>query len=194
MEMKIQFRKSMKFFTLLLTSMIIATASATAYYQLTMKPKITTAALTVKFVNGGDSSAAGASISTDGTWVTLAGLKAYPNVTMIYEKAVNVSNLDGSPHSIRLRHVSIDPLSGWDVANFTSITFKLVNVAGSTVATFTYQVTGSGASAQWVLPSPTTPQSLPNGIEWTIRVEIVAVANATAGRVVNIEIALDVQP
>jgi len=191
---KIVFRKEMKLVTLLLTSMLIATASATVYYGLTMKPKVTTTALIVKFVSGDDSTSAGASISGDGTWVNLAGLKAYPNVTLTYEKAVNVSNIDNTAaHSVSLRHVSITPASGWDVANFTSITFKLVKVDASVAATFAYTVSGTGASSTWTTPSATAYQSIPLSTQWTIRVEIVTKANASTGIAVDIEIALDVQ-
>jgi len=193
---KILFRKEMKLVTLLLTSMLIATASATVYFGLTMKATVTTTAVpVVQFVTGDDSgsSAADAVISGDGTWVSLNGLKAYPNVTLTYEQAVNVSNTDGTAHSIKLTHSSISPASGWDVANFTSITFKLVNAAGSTVATYAYTVSGTGASSTWTTPSSATYYSLPNNTEWTIRVEIVTKPSATGGVVINIEMKLDVQ-
>lgn len=193
---KIQFKKSLKFLTLLLTAMIIATASASVYFGLTMESTVTTtAAPVVKFVAGNDSgsSAANALISTDGTWVSLAGLKAYPNLTLTYEQAVNVSNTDSSAHNIRLSHVSISPASGWDVANFTSITFKITNVAGSTVATFAYTVSGSGASSAWSTPSSTAYQSLSASTEWSIKVEIVTKPSATADVVISIDMTLDVQ-
>lgn len=193
---KVQFKKSIKFLTLLLTAMIIATASASVYFGLTMESTVTTtAAPVVKFVAGNDSgsSAANALISTDGTWVHLAGLKAYPNLTLTYEQAVNVSNTDSSDHDIRLSHVSISPSSGWDVANFTSITFKITNVAGTTVATSAYTVTGSGASSTWSTPSPTSYQTLPQNTEWSIKVEIVTKPNATSGVDISIEMTLDVQ-
>jgi len=197
MEMKkIQLRKSLKFLTLLLTAMIIATASATVYFGLTMKATVTTTAVpVVQFVAGDDSgsSAADALIASDGTWVSLNGLKAYPNVTLTYEQAVNVSNTDGSAHNIRLRHSSISPSSGWALTNFTSITFKLVNAAGATVETYAYTVSGTGASSTWTTPSSTTYYSLPNNTEWAIRVEIVTKPSATPSVAINIEMLLDVQ-
>lgn len=58
---KIQFKKSMKFLTLLLTSMLIATASATVYFELILKSKVTTTAVpAVQFVSGNDSGATAA--------------------------------------------------------------------------------------------------------------------------------------
>jgi len=192
---KITAKKPLKLLVILLSWMIVATASAAIYYSLSMEPKVTTyGAAPVIFVQGDDSATAGASISTDGSWASITNLKAYPNVTMTYDQALNVSNTDTSAHNIRLRHLSISPASGWDVANFTSITFKLVNVAGTEVATFAYTVTGTGASASWNLPSPTGYQSLPgSNTEWAIKIEIIAEANASAGIEVDINIALDTE-
>lgn len=125
--------------------------------------------------------------------MSLNGLKAYPNVTLTYEQAVNISNTDTASHSIRLRSVSISPASGWDVANFTSISFKICDVTGTTLETLTYTVTGTGASSAWSSPSPTGYQSLPASTEWSIRVEVVTKPSATPSIVMNIDMRLDVQ-
>jgi hypothetical protein len=197
MEMKkLLFRKEMKLVTLLLTSLLIASASAAVYFSLSMKATVTTtAASPIQFVAGNDSgsSAANAIISGDGTWARLAGLTAYPNVTLTYEQAVNVSNTDSSAHNIRLSHVSISPASGWDVANFTSITFKITNVAGTELASFAYTVSGSGESSTWSTPSPMEYQSLPATTKWSIKVVIVTKPGASEGVAVNIDMLLDVQ-
>jgi len=180
-----------------LTSLLIATASATVYFELTIKAKVTTTTVpVVQFVQGNDSgsSAADALISGDGTWVSLNGVKAYPNVTLTYTQAVNISNSDTSAHNIRLRNVTITPSSGWELTNFTSITFKLTDVDGNTMETYSYTVSGSGAASTWSQSFPTGYQSISgNNTKWSIRVEIVTKPSATEGVEINIDMRLDVQ-
>ena len=193
---KLLFRKEMKLVTLLLTSLLIASASATVYFGLTMKASVTTSsAASIIFVSGNDSgsSAANAIISSDGTWARLAGVKAYPNLTLTYEQAVNVSNTSGASRNIKLTHVSISPSSGWSVNNFTSVTFRLVNAAGTTVASYAYTVSGSGASASWTTPSSASYYSLPNSTKWSVRVEVVTKASASSGVAIDVDMTLDVQ-
>jgi len=124
--------------------------------------------------------------------VRLAGLKAYSNVTLVYEEAVNISNTDSNTQNIRLTHSSISP-AGWSANNFTSITFKLVNKAGTTVETYAYTVIGSGASATWSTPTSTTYYPVPATTEWSVRVEIVTKPNASPSAVISIDMILDVQ-
>lgn len=190
---KTQLKKAAKFFTLLLTAIFIATASAAVYFELALESQVTTQLAAVRFVSGDDSTEAGVSISGDGTWASLGGLKAYPNVTLTYEQAVNISNTDTSSHDVRLRSVSITPASGLDVANFTSISFKICDVSGTTLETLTYTVTGAGASAAWSSPSPTGFQSLPQNTEWSIYVEIEAEPGASENVIISVDMRLDVQ-
>ena len=88
---KIPFKKSMKLLTLLLTSMLIATASAAVYYSITAEPQVTVTGLTIKFTTGDDS--AGSTVYD--AWCGLA-LKSYPNATLTYDQAVNITNSDSS--------------------------------------------------------------------------------------------------
>jgi len=192
---KVLSRKEMKLVTLLLTSLLIATASATVYYSLVMGPtRVTTAAASIKFVAGDDSgsSAAGASgYTTDGTWVKFTNLKAYPNATVTYEQAINLSNTDTSnAHSVRFRHKSITNLNGSATSgNFTRIAFLLVAPNGAKQIT-SFNYTGG---VSWSTPSTTGYISIPANQEWAIRVETLAVSGATANVMVEIEIYVDVQ-
>jgi len=166
--------------------MLIATASATIYYSLTMEPRVTVSTPVVNFVSG-DDTPTGSTVND--AWCRLL-LKSYPNATLTYEKAVNISNTDSVAHSMQLRHVDITPASGnSDVGNFTSITFKLVNSTGSVQATFEYTVSGT----TWTTPSDTGYYSIPASTQWTIKVETLSPATASAGIVCDIEIAVDVQ-
>lgn len=188
---RIMAKRSTKLLFLLISTSLIMTASAAVYYALLMESDVTISEAKVYFTDGDDSSAAGYSPGTNNTYAQLASLKAYPNVTLTYEQAVNVTNTDDSAHDIRLRHISITPASGDDVGNFTSITFYLIDTTGGVQGTLTYTVSGSS----WDPPSsPTDWESLPgSNTEWTIKVETKAVAGAKSSISCSITIAIDVQ-
>jgi len=173
--------KPLKLLALLLTSMLIATASATVYYSIIMEPTVTISQATVIFEQGTDWP--GGSLGTNSTYVSLT-IKAYPNVTLTYEEPLNISNTDTSAHDVRLRHVSITPASGSaSVSNFTFINFTLNSVD------FDYTTTGD----TWNNPSDMTYQSLPASTEWAVKIETKAAAGATDALTCTLVIAVDVQ-
>lgn len=184
---KIAFGRPVKLLTLLLSSMIIGTASAAVYYTLVMEPRVTVTALTVKFVNGGDTPAGS---TVNDAWCRLL-LKSYPNATLTYDQAVNISNTDASnAHSIQLRHVSITPDgTAYVGGNFTSIKFYLLDHTGAQQTTFIYTNNGT----HWSPPSDTGYYSIPANKEWIFKVETLSPAGATVNTVCDIEIAVDVQ-
>jgi len=184
---KILFRKEMKLITLLLTSLLIATASASVYYSLTWQPRVTTVALIVKFVSGADSGNA----TVNDSWARLY-LKSYPNATLTYEKGLNISNTDTlAAHRVSLEHVSITPTEpNWDIGNFTRIKFYLIAKNGTVATTFEYTTNGGN---NWNEPAQTSYYWIPASEEWTLKIETLSPANAVAGKQANIQIALDVR-
>jgi hypothetical protein len=188
---KITVKKPLKLLVILLSWMIVATASAAVYYSMYMEPSVTTSVADVCFVAGGDSGAAGATgYAANGTWVRLASLKAYPNCTVTYDEAINITNQGSSWHEFRLRHSSISPDGTSDVANFTSIKFQLFAPNGTQYGgDFAYTVTGNN----WNAPANMAYQGIPAGEEWAILAEIEAVAGAWAGITVEIDIQVDVR-
>ena len=178
--------KSMKFLTLLLTSMLIASASAAVYYSLTWQPRVTVqSAPAVGFTNG-DDTPAGSTVNS--AWARLL-FKSYPNTTLTYDEGMNITNNDVSSHQIRLRHLSISPANGAAaVSNFTTIRFTLIAQDGTTVTTFEYTTTGDN----WNTPSTTSYYTIPASQEWTLKVETLSPAAATATTEANLQIALDV--
>jgi len=188
---KILFRKEMKLVTLLLTSMLIATASATVYYSLTMESKVTTATPVVKFIAGADSGTAGATgYTTDGTYVKLASLKAYPNATLTYDEAIKINNTDTGTHKFRLRHGSIN--NDTDTSNFYSIVFKLIAPNGTQYGgDFTYD--NSDGNDLWTVPSDMTYMNILAAQEWSVRVVTKAASNAATSVTATVVIYVDVQ-
>ena len=189
MEIKnILYRKEMKLITLLLTSLLIASASAAVYYSMIAQPNVTVSVGSIIFVQGADWPTTGSTMGTNSTWARLA-LKAYPNATLTYDKPLNVSNTTGSAHLFRLRHVSITPASGNTVSNFTFVNFVVKNTAGTSQASFNYTTSGD----TWTTPATTSYLSLPANTQWIIYVETKATAGANTDIVADIQIAIDVQ-
>ncbi|MDH7478216.1 MAG: hypothetical protein QHH17_07540, partial [Candidatus Bathyarchaeota archaeon] len=71
--MKINYKKSLKLATLLITAIIIATVSADVFEQMFMKSTITVEGVEVKYTTGNDTAAAGGTINDPGTEVTFKG-------------------------------------------------------------------------------------------------------------------------
>lgn len=190
--MKKTIKKSIKMLLITIISLFVVSASAATYYSLVAEPHAATAGAALQFVAGDDSSNVGATgYTTDGTWVRFTSVKAYPNATLTYEEAINVSNTDASnPHSLRFRHGSITNLNGTSTpGNFTKIAFILIAQNGTTIIS-SFNYTGGGS---WSTPSTTSYVSIPASEEWTIRIESKAVSGAMLNIMVEIDIYIDVQ-
>jgi hypothetical protein len=170
-------RKYIDLLVLLLISVLVVSASAAVYYVMSMQSTATIAAAPVYFITAGDSSGV-LTLGTNGTYARLS-LNAYPNVTNIYQQAVNLTAT--AAKQVQLAPVSITPSSGANVANFTSVVFRLVRSSGAQVANFTYTTSGSGAAATWVIPSATSYVSISNGEKMAIQVELKAAPGAKSG-------------
>jgi len=187
---KLVSRKEMKLVTLLLTSLLIATASAAVYYSLSMQSTITTATTSVWFEEGADNATAVVSLSPDKTVATMTGLKAYPNASYTYTDPVRVRNNGSVAYDIRLTPVS---LSG-NTTEFVFVKFLLRNgtsESSPTLASLNYTCDGS----DWTVPSATDWVSIPAtnpDTQWAITVITKAKDNAQSASV-TIEIAVDVR-
>ena len=185
----IKVKKSSKFLILLLASILVGTANAAIFYSLTMQPQVTVSTPVIKFDHGTDEPSGS---TVNDAWCRLTA-KSYPNATLTYEKAVYLNNTDSvNSHSFRLRYVSITPTNGTaDVANWNSIKFLVYNSSGY-VCSFNFTV----SSNNWML-APSSGQtnyySIPASTVWWIRLETLSPATATAGKVCNMQIAIDVQ-
>lgn len=179
-------RRWLDFLALLLISMLIVSASAAVYYGMLAQSTATVAAASVCFTDGSDSSGI-LTLGTNNTYASLS-LDAYPNVTLYYDQAVNVTATDAK--EVRLRHVSISPDdSNPSVSNFTSVVFRLLKADATEVGTLTYNTTGD----VWNEPTYTSYTAIGIGEEWIIKVEIKAAAGANTGVSTTIMITVDVR-
>jgi len=182
-------KKPLKFLTLLLTAMLIATASAAVYYSLSMQPSVTISEAVVKFVAGTDWP--GGNMGVNGTWCTIS-LKAYPNATLTYDEPLNLSNTAGSNKTFHLTYQS-GLVDGWSAANWTFVNFTIMDASGSAVSggDFDFYTTGTGAATAWQTPTMSDLE-IPATTQWTIKVETKAAEGAWLNEVVNIVITVDV--
>lgn len=179
-------RKSLDLIVLLVISLLIIAASAAVYYAMLAQTTATVAVVPVYFKAGGDSTG----VFTPGTNNTYASLSldAYPNVTLTYDQAVNLTA--SADKEVQLRHVSINPGDGDpSVSNFTSVVFTLIKADSTVNGTLTYTASGDN----WAEPTSTGYVPILNGEEWTIKIEIKAAAGANTGVSTTIVIAVDVK-
>lgn len=182
---KVKWTKTLKMFALLISALLIATASAAVYYSLNSTATITVAGTDVWFEAGTDNgTACTVTLSPQKSVATITGLKAYANASQTYENPIDVHNNSTSQaYQVRLRHVS---LSGNDT-EFVYIKFTLNASAGS--VTLNYTCDGSS----WTIPSDTAWTTLAISEDASVIIETKAKDNATAGAAVTIQIAVDVQ-
>ena len=118
---KIRFGKSMKFLTLLLTSMLIATASALMYDYMFQTGTIGVQGMTLEWQLGTDNATAGTQIA--GVTASLTTLKGPPNGTRVYTDPVRLKN-KGSAVTYDLL---IDSVTG-DTSYMSSIVVRLYSL------------------------------------------------------------------
>jgi len=119
---KIPFRKSMKFLTLLLTSMLIATASAAIYNYMFQTGTIGVEGMTLEWQLGADNATAGTQIA--GVTASLTTLKGPPNGTRVYTDPVRIKNIGSGAVTFDLL---IDTVTG-DTGNMSSIVVRLYSL------------------------------------------------------------------
>jgi hypothetical protein len=183
--MNVNYKKNLKFVTLLISALLIGTASASIYYALNISGTVTVA-VTVCFGQGSDWPS-GSQMGTGNTSVTLS-LKAYPNTTLTYGEALKVNNTQNGTPSVRLRHITITN-STTDVANFTFINIILLDDGSNQMGYLNYTVSGN----DFILTSDTGYDQMSANAVWSIRIETKAEADATAGIDVTLQVAVDVQ-
>jgi hypothetical protein len=191
---KMRLKKSAKFLTLLLTSMLIASVSAAVYYSLSATSTIQTDTTDVWFKAGSDNGTyCDVQLSPDNTTATITGLKAYPNSSYTYIDPIRVVNNGSIDHNVRLRHGSI---SGTNDGNFTYVNFMLRNGTDENATVLvTLAYTYNTTSSSWNNPNPTGWNNMTAenpDTEWSITIETMAIDSAESASV-TIEIKVDVQ-
>jgi hypothetical protein len=172
---------SLETLALLLAALIIVGVSAAVYNIFYMRfSPVSVEEAKVKFVQGEDSVAAGASIGTNGTSVLFNSISGWPNTTRIYEGIVGIKNFDTQERNIRLE------FDGWS-GDTTAIEYIHVKVfdendqqQGNTV-----EVGTDGSS--------TGDMEIQAGTTWRVQLEIKWKADALSTYQVSFALRLIVQ-
>jgi hypothetical protein len=124
--MKLNYKKSLKLVTLLVTSLIIATASAGVVNQMFMNATpITVEGLTLKWVLGNDATSAGASIDT--ATVTMNQLKGPAGQLRTYQDPVRINNTGATTVTF---NITVQELSG-STSQLGLLVVRIYNVTNS---------------------------------------------------------------
>jgi len=178
-------RRWLDFLILLLTSTFVVSASAAVYYGMLSPSSATVKVAPVHFIAGNDSPGI-LTLGANQTYATLT-LDAYPNVTLYYDQAVNITA--EASREIRLRPVSINPNNDPSVGNFTNVVFRLIRADMTEAGVLSYTTTGN----MWNSPILTSYVPIASGEILAIKIEITAAPGAISGVSANIVIAVDVR-
>ena len=191
-------KKSLRIGVLILSTLLIGTVSATVYYSLQTRTNATTSSAVVKLISGTDSTSAGASINTVGTYASLA-IKTYPNATVTYQQALNISNTDSIIHKVRLNSQSVSGGQGSYSNSTSNIQFSIVALNGTAYGPVTYK--GANGGSPWTTTCTTgscatstttvyivVPASTKFAIQVVATADATAVASVTTTIVINIDV------
>lgn len=175
-------RRLLRTFLLFLASLLIVTATASVYNLLYMQSvSIGAEAADVQFVTAADSTAAGASIGINGTYVRFNSMAGWPNSTRTYEAAAGIRNLDTVARTIELKFDLAGDWSG-DTANIDSITVIVRDTAGGTLQGAIINVGTAGSSTGAI--------SIPAGTTWVVEWNIKWAAGALSTNTVSVKLTL----
>lgn len=155
-------RKLLRTFFLFLASILVVTATASVYNLLRMETsQITAETARIQFISAADSLAAGATIGTNGTYVSFNSMAGWPNATRVYEAAIGIQNMDNTARTIELKFDS------WG-GNTNNIEYIIIVVRDSAGGNQQGQAINVGT------PSSTTgpiniPASTTHVVEWRIK-------------------------
>ncbi|MEM3760845.1 MAG: hypothetical protein QXZ02_07040 [Candidatus Bathyarchaeia archaeon] len=172
-------KKLLRIFLLLMSSVLVVAASASVLNYLYMQASpITAETAKVQFVLADDSEAAGASIGTNGTYVSLNSMAGWPNATRVYQAAVGIRNFDSTSRNITL---AFDSWSG----NTDQIEFITVIVRDAVGGT------QKGSAINVGTPGSSTGEiTIPSGATWVVEWNIKWKAGALSTNSVSVTLQL----
>ena len=177
--MNINYKKSLKLITLLITSLLIATVSATVYSQMFLNATVGVGGLTLKWMAGTDAEITPTIVSST---CTLTGLEGIAGQTSMYNDTARIKNEGLTPVTF---NITVQTCTG-SIANLTSIMIKLYNVSDSTL---------QGTLTVWensAKGNPLTGLEIESGSTWRLRWEITWSEQAVTSDSVDVDLVLDV--
>jgi len=175
-------RRLLRTFFLFLTSLLVVTASASVYNLMYMQASpIPAEAAKIQFVTAADSTAAGASVGTNGTYVRFTSMAGWPNSTRTYQAAAGIQNFDTGARTIELKFDLAGDWSG-DTSNIGSMAVIVRSSAGGTQQGATITVGTAGSSTGAI--------SIPASTTWVVEWNIKWKAGALSTNTVSVKLTL----
>jgi len=180
--MNVNYKKTLKFVTLLIISLIISLASVAAYSELYMRATpITIVATDLYFTNGANTTDIG-NILYGGTEVNFTGMQVKKGEKQTYQEAVNITNQAGSTKKITL---DVDSTSG-NLSAFNYVNVSIIDESGTLKGQSIYLSSGSNTTTTTQIPMDTAKQ-------WAVRWEISAKTSAAVGTKLYVTLKLTVE-
>jgi hypothetical protein len=164
--MKTNIKKSIKLVTLLITSILIATASADFYSQMYMKSHVgvDAAPKDLRFVEGANFSIAGGWLNPSKTVVTFSSMTGGQGVNKTYSEPVNITNLGTSQHVFEMK------FDTWTITNSSALEYITIaiydenNAQQGNMIYLPGNLQGTNSTGDVIIPANANWR-----IEWVIR-------------------------
>jgi len=180
--MKINYKKSLKLVTLLISSMLIAMVSADFYSQMYMKSDIgvDVSAKDLRFKEGANFTTAGGWINTAKTVVTFNLMTGGQGINKTYQEPVNITNV-GTNHVFEMKFDS------WTLSNSSALEYITITI---------YDKDNNPKGNMIYLPgdlsgvNSTGDVTIPQNADWRIEWIIRWVSDADSAETVDVTIML----
>ena len=181
---KIRSRKALKLLGLLISALVIATASAQLYTQMFMYAHVTVTGHYLSFVEAANTTLLGGTVSLGGEEVTFTNMAGKNGTLVTYPLAVNITNTNVTSANIELK---LYEWTGNSTTQLRYVDVTMYNETGAKQGVSIHLVPGAGDV------ETTGVQAIPADGMWRVQWEIFWWGNATAANAFDITLALVVE-
>jgi hypothetical protein len=183
--MKINIKKSLKLVTLLISSLLIASASASVYYTMFMTATVKVAGNKVQFWEGADFNSVDGSITDARQKVTFNNMNGLNGSLTTISDPVEINNTDtSSAHTIELK---LDSWSGTGSTPLYYINITIYAANGTKLGNNIYLVPGGSGQVE-----TTGPLTMLASEVWRVQWDIYWKGEATTNDQVTVSLKLEV--
>jgi hypothetical protein len=181
---KIRSKKALKLLGLLISALVIATASAQLYTQMFMYAHVTVTGHYLSFVEAANTTLLGGTVSPGGEEVTFTNMAGKNGTLVTYPLAVNISNAGATSANIELK---LDDWTGGSTNQLRYVDVAMYNEGGTEQGSTIHLVPSAG------VVETTGVQAIPADGMWRVQWEIFWWGNATAANAFDITLVLVVE-
>jgi len=178
--MKTNYKKILKMSILLISSLLIATASASVYTQMFLSARVNVAGASLQWEQGSN---VNTTASIVGSTCTIEGLEGYAGLTAIFNDVARIKNVGSKTVTF---NITVTQCSG-STNKLTSIYVKIYNYSDNSLL-YTLTVWENGD-----MGDPLTNLQINANVNWTLTWEITWGNDATTSDYVDVALRLDVK-